>query len=193
MTRKLPLWQWTSRKSISRNLTKVNDSLEKLGMGLDAADLEEASESAGSARNAVFYLMVLSAFTKVFGFVREILLANYYGVGEVAEAYKIAQAIPMIILMIVGTGLSTGFIPAYNKADAKSGEKSADRFTSNIMNIVVIFALIFCIIVNLFPSCSLSCSLRGLKGKNWRSRLCSPGWRYLARSSPRRAISSSPT
>ena len=144
---------------------EVNDSLEKLGMGLDAADLEEASESAGSARNAVFYLMVLSAFTKVFGFVREILLANYYGVGEVAEAYKIAQAIPMIILMIVGTGLSTGFIPAYNKADAKSGEKSADRFTSNIMNIVVIFALIFCIIVNLFPNLFVKLFASGFEGE----------------------------
>ncbi|MFB0917461.1 MAG: murein biosynthesis integral membrane protein MurJ [Clostridiaceae bacterium] len=147
------------------NLDEVNSNIDYTSGDVLNMQDDSSNGSGKSARSAVFYLMILSAFTKLFGFGREILLANYYGVGDVAEAYKIAQTIPIIILMIVGAGISTGFIPTYNKAYAEEGEKKADRFTSNAINIVVILGLIFCIIVNLFPGLFVKIFASGFEGE----------------------------
>lgn len=123
------------------------------------------SKTARSAQTAVASLMLLSAFTKIFGFIREILLGRFYGIGETAEAYKIAQTIPVMILMIIGTGLATGFIPTYNKAYAKKGPKAAARFMSNTINITVVIGIAFCLIVTLFPGVFVKLFASGFTGE----------------------------
>ena len=50
----------------------------------------------------MFLLIIITAITKLFGFAREILLEDGMG-SEQAEAFKIAQTIPMLLLLIVGT------------------------------------------------------------------------------------------
>lgn len=125
--------------------------------------LEENPPST-SARTAVVSLMLLSAFTKIFGFIREILLGRFFGIGEVAEAYKIAQTIPILILMVVGTGLSTGFIPTYNRVLANKGKKMANRFMANTMNGAVFLGIIFCLIVALFPGVFVKLFASGFTG-----------------------------
>lgn len=136
---------------------------------LDSAQLlqEEAEDNgvAKSAKTAVFALMILSAFTKIFGFLREVLLAKYYGTGQTAEAYKIAQTIPILLLMVVGAGLATGFIPTYNKTAAHKGKVKANRFMSNTINLALLIGLIFCLIVSLFPGLFVSLFAFGFKGE----------------------------
>lgn len=154
-----------NKNSNQPNLDEVNSNIDYTsGEILNIPD-DSSNGSEKSARSAVFYLMILSAATKVFGFLREIILGYYYGVGDVAEAYKIAQTIPIIILMIVGAGISTGFIPTYNKAFTEEGRPKADRFTSNAINIVVIIGLIFCVIVNLFPGLFVKIFASGFEGE----------------------------
>ena len=43
-------------------------------------------------------MAILTAGTKVLGFVREMVLAAFYGAGEVTDAYNMAQNIPNILL-----------------------------------------------------------------------------------------------
>lgn len=117
-----------------------------------------------SARTAVVSLMLLSAFTKIFGFIREILLGRFFGIGDVAEAYKISQTIPILILMVVGTGLATGFIPTYNGVMAKKGQKQAHRFMSNTMNSAVLLGIAFCLVVALFPGVFVKLFASGFTG-----------------------------
>lgn len=153
------------KNSYKPNLDEVNSNIDYTSG--EVLNIPDDSSNGGekSARSAVFYLMILSAATKVFGFLREIILGYYYGVGDVAEAYKIAQTIPIIILMIVGAGISTGFIPTYNKAFTEEGRSKADRFTSNAINIVVILGLIFCVLVNLFPGLFVKIFASGFEGE----------------------------
>lgn len=120
--------------------------------------------ASGSARTAVVALMLLSAFTKIFGFIREILLGRFFGIGEVAEAYKIAQTIPILLLMVVGTGLSTGFIPTYNRVLARKGQQGAHRFMANTMNSAVLLGIVFCLIVAAFPGVFVKLLASGFTG-----------------------------
>ncbi|PKK38865.1 putative peptidoglycan lipid II flippase MurJ [Clostridiaceae bacterium JG1575] len=119
---------------------------------VDQVHLEDLPTKSASTRSAVFWLMVLSAFTKIFGFLREVILARFFGVGEVAGAYRIAQTIPVIILMVVGTGLAVGFIPTYNKTLSEKGEKAAHRFMSNTITVSAVLGILFCLIVAIFPN-----------------------------------------
>lgn len=147
--------------------TGLTDQAELLPGGFDEGGIDVMSQTkAGkSAQTAVASLMLLSAFTKIFGFIREILLGRFYGIGDTAEAYKIAQTIPVMILMIVGTGLATGFIPTYNKAFASKGAKAAQRFMSNTINVTAILGIGFCIIVALFPSAFVQLFASGFTGE----------------------------
>lgn len=104
-----------------------------------------------SAKTAVFSLMLLSAFTKIFGFIREILLGRFFSIGDTAEAYIIAQTIPSLLLMVVGAGLSTGFIPVFNKVLIEKGKDKSSRFLSNTLNIVLIMGVLFCLLVTVYP------------------------------------------
>lgn len=135
------------------------------GLGPDSLDEIGTSNAGSSAKTAVASLMLLSAFTKIFGFIREILLGRFYGIGDTAEAYKIAQTIPVMILMIIGTGLATGFIPTYNKTYATKGPKAASRFMSNTINISVIIGVVFCFIVALFPGVFVKLFASGFTGE----------------------------
>lgn len=128
--------------------------------------IDQISISAShKTKTAVASLMLLTAFTKIFGFIREILLGRFYGIGDVAEAYKIAQTIPVMILMVIGTGLATGFIPTYTKSITQKGTKAANRFMANTINITVIVGIVFCLIVTLFPGVFVKLFASGFTGE----------------------------
>lgn len=120
-----------------------------------------------SAGKAVVLLILVTAITKVFGFIREILFGRWYGVGEIAEAFKIAQTIPMMLLLIIGTGISTGFIPIYSKIKNNSDEAAADRFLSNLINILIIISIIFSVFVTLFPDIFVKLFASGFQGSKY--------------------------
>lgn len=139
------------------------DQIPKPGTAQAGAEPATATLVRSSGRT-IASLIVITAVTKIFGFVREILFGRWYGVGEVAEAFKIAQTIPMVLLLIVGTGISTGFIPIYTELEKKKGSKAADAFMSNLMNVLILFSLAFSILVTLFPGIFVKLFASGYTG-----------------------------
>lgn len=129
-----------------------------------AKERKQVTEPGSSARRAVLNLMLLSAATKVFGFVREILLGRFYGIGETAEAYKIAQTIPVMVLMMVGTGISTGFIPTFNRTSLIYGKDRAHRFMANTTNVTILIGILFSLVVTLYPELFVRLFASGFTG-----------------------------
>lgn len=87
-------------------------------------------------------IMVVTIVSKMFGFLRDIVLSYYYGASYISDAYLIALIIPGAIFAIVGIGISTSYIPMFNKVLKMEGAQNANRFTSNLINIVLIITLI---------------------------------------------------
>lgn len=109
-------------------------------------------------------LMILTVISKIFGFVRESVMAAYIGAGELKSIYTTAITIPAILNNVIASGILTGFIPTYNKIINDSGEEDADKFTSNIINILFIIGTIFLLLVLIFAryiSIALSPKLSG--------------------------------
>ena len=87
-----------------------------------------------TARLAVL-MAVLTAVSKLLGFVREMVLANYFGAGPVTDAYIMAQSIPNNLMAAVISAVGTSYLPAFSAKNEKEGREAADRFTSQLVDL----------------------------------------------------------
>lgn len=95
-------------------------------------------------------IMLVTIISKIIGFVRELVLASYYGTSVYSDAYLVAYSIPGVLFAVVGTALSTTFIPLYYDANNIGGEDESFKFTNNIFNIVLILGVIVSILGFIF-------------------------------------------
>ena len=95
-------------------------------------------------------LMIITVISKIFGFVRESVMAAYIGAGELKSIYTTAMTIPNVLTWIVATGIISSYIPIYNRVENEKGLEEADKFTSNLINIFLIYGLVAFIIVFIF-------------------------------------------
>lgn len=113
-----------------------------------------------------FMLMFVTILSKIFGFVREAVMAYYYGTGDVAAIYIVANTLPVIIANFVANGIIFGFIPLYNRVKNEEGEEEAENFTSNIFNILLIIASVAVVIGFIFARAFCKIFSPDLSGEN---------------------------
>ena len=89
----------------------------------------------------VVQLIFFAFVAKGFGFIREMVLANYYGTSYVSDVYVAVQNIPAIIFTVFGTAVTTGFIPLYTEIKIKRDKEAADTFANNVFNIFFLLSI----------------------------------------------------
>ena len=94
-----------------------------------------------TAKNAVI-IMVATLLSRVLGFLRETILANFYGTSMVADVFVLTFNIPGLIISIVGSVIYMMYIPMYYDTRDRLGEDEALKFTNNILNILSVFSII---------------------------------------------------
>ncbi len=98
---------------------------------------------------SIMFLLTFSA--KILGQLREILAANAYGTGDIANAYQAASQIPLLFFEIsLGAAISSTFIPVFNEIMQRNGREKAFRFSSNFVWIVSAIAALFSFVGILF-------------------------------------------
>ena len=97
-------------------------------------------------------LMIVTVLSILSGFVRELILANFFGASSISDAYIISLTIPQTIFGFVGACLSTTFIPVYRSLYEKEGTLTANRFTSNLMNLLLVLSVFLIVIVFSFTA-----------------------------------------
>jgi len=108
------------------------------------------SNEVNPMKKTAILLMLITIFSKIFGFARDIILSYFYGASNISDAYLISLTIPGVIFSFIGVGISTGYIPMYSNIESKYGEDEGNRYTNNLINIslvlctiIVIFGLLF--------------------------------------------------
>lgn len=95
-------------------------------------------------KKTIFLVMMLTVISKVIGFMRDIILAYFYGASPISDVFLISLVIPSVIFSFIGTSIYTGYIPMYTHIEGKYGVKEAEKFTNNLISVVLLFsALIF--------------------------------------------------
>lgn len=98
----------------------------------------------------VFYLTFIMVISKMLGFVREKLLAYFFGITWVADAYTTSLGIVSIILGGILFSFYICYIPVYINIKINRGEESANCFTNSILCMLCIIVIILDLILSFF-------------------------------------------
>ncbi|KAA0968562.1 murein biosynthesis integral membrane protein MurJ [Aureimonas fodinaquatilis] len=82
--------------------------------------------------------------SRIFGFVREMLMASALGIGPVADAFNLAFRFPNLFRRFFAEGaMNSAFVPLFSKALEEKGEAAARDFATQVFSFltVVLFAL----------------------------------------------------
>ena len=107
-------------------------------------------------------LVIISCMSKVFGFIRDIVLTNLYGASSVADAYLVTLSIPDMLLDLLANTTMIGFVPI---AIEKLGEsnKSLNDFTNSIIKLLLIIGMGLVGALLIFPKSILNLMAPGFQ------------------------------
>jgi putative peptidoglycan lipid II flippase len=88
--------------------------------------------------------------SRVFGFVRDILIARYLGVGDVADAWFTAFAFPNLFRRLFGEGaFNAAFVPLFSGKLEAEGKEAARRFAQEALSVLLVVLVALTAIVEM--------------------------------------------
>ena len=85
----------------------------------------------------------LTLLSRVLGFAREILTANYLGAGAVADTFFQALTIPNTFRRVLAEGaFNSAFVPLYARELEGEDKKAADQFASDALSVLFTFTFV---------------------------------------------------
>ena len=85
-------------------------------------------------------VIIIATFaSKILGFIREILIAKYYGASVITDSYLVATILPTALAGIIGGALTTVFIPLFIEEKNKNGDQKAWEVASSVIITSVIY------------------------------------------------------
>ncbi len=118
-----------------------------------------------TTKKTAIILMIIILVSKVTGFLRDIVLAQTFGAGDITDAYLTALNIPVVLFTGISASLGTTFIPMFFNIKESEGNEGIHKFTSNILNIIVIISIVFIIIGMIFTPYIVKIFAMGFKGE----------------------------
>lgn len=96
------------------------------------------------------FLSAIMFVSKLTGFLRETLLAYYYGTGSVTDAYVTASLVPSVLF----AGITGAIVIAYIPICSKNIEDGiwVNKLTNNVLNVSCLFILVLSLVAAMFSS-----------------------------------------
>ncbi len=91
--------------------------------------------------------------SRILGFARDVLMANYFGTGMAAQAFFAAFRIPNLMRRLFGEGaLSASFIPVFTEEMQKGGRENAWSLALAVLNILSLVLAVIVVLGMMFAS-----------------------------------------
>src|SRR5665648_125 len=88
---------------------------------------------------AAGFLMAAQLISRILGYLRETLIAGFYGQTGATDAYNAAFILPdLLYWLLVGGVLSAAFIPVFSQYIAKGKEDEGWRVASSVANLILL-------------------------------------------------------
>lgn len=100
------------------------------------------------AKNLIM-LIIISLLSKLLGFIREILLAYFYGVGEITDIYLMAISGSGFFLGWLGT-FAVVHTPIYQEIKAKKNEKMSEQYSNQVNLAILLLGIVSTVIIYFF-------------------------------------------
>lgn len=90
----------------------------------------------------------MTGLSRIAGFIRDVLTAQYMGAGLVADAFFVALKLPNLFRRITAEGaFSIAFVPVYTKKLEIESEEAASKFASNAFMVMLCWLSVFSVIM----------------------------------------------
>jgi putative peptidoglycan lipid II flippase len=122
-------------------------------------------------RNLALTAMMMAFLTlisKCIGFIREMVMANYFGASYITDAYTMSFTILTVLFGGIIVAISTAYMPVYSKINELRGKQAADTYTSSILNILLIVSVLISIIGIIFSDQIIAVMASGFAGETAR-------------------------
>lgn len=112
---------------------------------------------------SMLLLTALTLIQKGIGFLREVVMAYFYGTSVVTDALSMANSASEIVMGFT-TAFSMIFLPLYSQYVAQQGRSSGDRFMNQILTLVSCFGTVLGLTAVLFAEPIISFVAPGFSG-----------------------------
>jgi len=99
-----------------------------------------------TALKSTVRLVVATVVLRLFGFVRDIVLAAGFGAGVVSDAFMLSSNIPLILFDNLAIAVANSFLPQYQSLD-----KDKDYFFSNVINLLLVAGIVLSLLFMFVP------------------------------------------
>ncbi len=139
----------------SENEHSASETPESLAEPDAAASVIESQAAPATKQTSVArsagIVSIAVMFSRVFGLVREMIFARYFGAGFLYDAYVVAFRIPNVLRDLFAEGaLSAAFVKVFTDYQINKGEKEAWRLASLVLNALAVVMSVICIVGILF-------------------------------------------
>lgn len=110
-------------------------------------------------------IMIITLFSKILGFGRDLVLSYFFGASNISDAYIISSTVPSVIFGFIGVGIATAYIPMQNRVIDESGEEAGSQFTSNFTNVILVTVTLILIIGMFFTEPIVKLFALGFSGE----------------------------
>lgn len=129
--------------------------------------------------SAAALLLTVAGASKGLGFLRELLLASYFGASGQVDAYTVAYAIPLFLAGGVGYAFSAGIIPGYHQKVVECGHEAGTRFLGATCLSSLVWSLLLLIPVWFVPEILVELAAPSLPDSTARLAVDLMGWLAL--------------
>ncbi len=112
-------------------------------------------------------LLIIIVFSKLTGFVRDMLLADRFGSGMETDAYFIAITSSTILFAIIGIALNTIIIPIMSDIRENQGGAGELKYVNNLINIIFLFTALMTCLAYIFTPVLIKVLASGFQGEKF--------------------------
>lgn len=126
------------------------------------------SKGIRTAAQTAVLMAVLTLISKLFGFIREMVMANFFGASFITDAYAMSFTILTVLFGGIITAISTAYMPVYSRINESKGKEAGDGFTSGVLNLLLTVTIVISILGIIFSDPIIAIFASGFSGETAR-------------------------
>lgn len=117
--------------------------------------------------SATMSVTLIILFSKGVGFIREMIMANYFGRNWITDAYNSAYSLFYLPILLFSSCITSTLVPLYIKKENALGRNGANKYASNVLNVFALFSLIVSLIMMIFAPQLVNLVYPGFDGETF--------------------------
>jgi putative peptidoglycan lipid II flippase len=112
-----------------------------------------------------------TTISRILGYIRDILIATFFGSGPLADAFFVAFRIPNTFRRLFSEGtFNAAFVPSY-ASEIANGKEQSEKFATNIFSLLILSLFFLVLIIEIFMPLFVFLIAPGFSGDEYKMNL----------------------